>query len=200
MKTKLKSIIVAVALCVPLFITPTQAQEIGQLPPKLASNWLFKALDFLATNQELLETNKQWSFVPYLSRAEGLKDSTGDDAEWGGGLAILYPINDYIKGGVRGQYFAGQWFMPSVNIQLASSYHLAGTKAVLTPMLGAGIASPIGGSTENGEVGSLYLAGLSLKYPISDKWTIGFGYAVETWSNLDVDHVEHLSIFAVARF
>jgi len=166
----------------------------------MASGWLFKALDFLATNQELLETNKNWTFVPYLSHAKGLKDAQGDKAEWGGGLAVLYPLNDYLKGGFRGQYFAGTWFMPSVNIQLSSSHYLFGTKAVWTPLLGTGLSVPISGSSDNGTVGTLFLAGLSLKYPITDRLTIGVGYGWETWSNLKVNRVEHFSLIFQGTF
>lgn len=190
------SILLILSICLP---SNGKAQT-GEVPPAVASSGLFKVLDFLATNQELLATNKQWCFVPYLSRAKGLLDDRGRDAEWGGGLAVLYPLNNYLRGGFRCQYFAGEFFLPSVNMQLQSSYNLFGSKAVWTPMLGVGVAMPLAGSAQNGDIGTLYLAGLSIKYPITDKWEIGAGYAIETWSNLKVDHVEHLSIFASVKF
>lgn len=163
------------------------------ISPVVSGTVFGKIMEFLATNPEV-GTATNWSFVAYASHAKGLLDSKGENAEWGGGIAALYPLNDYIRTGVRLQYFASDWFMPSVNVQLQSSYKLFGTAAVFTPIAFTGIASPVGGSPENGTVGTLFGAGASVVYPISSHWDVGAGYAIETWSNLKVDKVEHFGL------
>lgn len=194
MKTKILSLLlIIVSLC-------SNAQTVGEIPASVANSSLARVLNFLATNQELLSTNRHWTFVPYVSHAEGLLDSQGKDASWGGGVAALYPLTDYLRGGFRMQYFAGEWFMPSVNVQLQSSYYLFGTKASWTPFVFTGLASPIGGSQENGDVGALYGIGLSVKVPINERWSVGGGYAIENWSNLRVDHVTHFGLVLDYKF
>lgn len=198
MKKILATILAAVVLLTP----QVQAQQIGELPPDIATSGFGKLLGWLESNQQLLETNKQWTFVPYVSRAKGLKDAQGDKAEFGGGIAVLYPLNDYVRAGFRGQYFAGEWFMPSVNIQLSSVYKLGGqdSRFSWSPLLGSGVSSPIGGSKENGDVGFIYFAGLSVKYQFNETTAIGLGYALESWSGLHVGRVEHLGVTLTKRF
>jgi hypothetical protein len=185
-------------ICVHLCSSVARAQ--GEIPAPIAQSSIARVLNFLATNQELLATNRHWTFVPYVSHADGLVDSQGKDAAWGGGVAALYPLNDYLRGGFRMQYFAGEWFMPSVNVQLQSSYYLFGTKASWTPFVFTGLATPIKGSAENGDVAALYGIGLSVKVPITDRWAIGGGYAIENWSNLRVDHVDHFGLVLDYKF
>lgn len=198
MKTKI--LVLLSILTLVLFSVPARAQTVGAITPEVANNSVLKVIEFLATNQELLNTNRNWIFVPYASHAEGLLDSQGEDASWGGGVAALYPLNNYLRGGFRMQYFAGEWFMPSVNVQIQSSYKIFGSRASWTPFVFTGIATPIGGSSENGEIGALYGAGLSIKFPLGDKWEIGGGYAIESWSNLRVDHVDHFGIVLDFKF
>jgi hypothetical protein len=203
MKNKLKILAVSAAL-VAAFATAThqraEAQSVGEVTAPATASGFLKVMEFLSTHAELLNTNQNWTFVPYASRAVGLVDDQGEEAEWGGGLAALYPLNNYVRGGFRMQYFAGEWFMPSVNVQLQSSYYLFGTKASWTPFVFTGLASPVGGSQDNGDVGALYGAGLSVKVPLNERWTVGCGYAVESWSNLRVDHVEHFGLVLDFKF
>jgi len=191
-------VILTAAVC--LLARPASGQTVGELPPTVATSGFVQVLDFLATHQDLLSTNRHWTFVPYASHAKGLLDAQGKDASWGGGLAALYPLTDYIRGGFRMQYFAGEWFMPSVNVQLQSSYHLFGSRASWTPFVFTGLASPIGGSADNGTVGALYGLGASVKIPLTEKWSVGLGYAIENWSNLRVDRVEHFGLVLDYKF
>lgn len=197
---KLLSVLLVFSLCLCASVVRSTAQTVGDVPASVANSSLTRILDFLATNQELLSTNKHWTFVPYASHAKGLLDSQGKDASWGGGIAALYPLNDYLRGGFRAQYFAGEWFMPSVNVQLQSSYYLFGSKASWTPFIFTGLATPIKGSSNNGDIGALYGLGFSVKVPLNEKWSVGGGYAIENWSNLRVDRVEHFGLVLDYKF
>lgn len=189
---KLKQILL-IAIALTLANIKSTAQVAPEITPTLAESKLFKVLDILATNKDLLSTNKVWTFIPYASHAKGLLDKQGKKAEWGGGIALLHPIgdSDYFRGGFRLQSLGGDIVMPSVNAQLQSSYQLYGTKAIVTPFGFTGAAVMSGGSSQNSELGLLYGIGLNVKYPITDKLTVGVGWAVEDWSNLNVGQVDH---------
>lgn len=192
MKIKLTILLTLLALSL-------HAQPTTNTATDLSKSVFGRFLDFIAANPEVAAATN-WTFTTYASHAKGLVDSDGDAAEWGFGFAALYPLNEYIRAGARMQYFAGDWFMPSLNVQLQSSYKPFGGKLIFTPFVFTGIATPIGGSEENGDFGTLYGIGASLKYPINDNWEAGLGYAIETWSNLEVDHVDHFGLIVSYRF
>ena len=203
---KLRSIAIILCLTAAALITscPTtvKAQTSTEVSPELATTGLGKVFNFLKTNEELLSTNKTWTFIPYASHAKGLLDRNGDKAEWGGGIALMHPINDsdYFRGGFRLQSLGGEIVMPSVNAQIQSSYHVPGTKAVSTFFGFTGLATMAGGSQENGKIGMLFGLGVSVKYPISDHWDVGVAYAVEQWTNLKVGQVDHFGLIATVKF
>lgn len=161
-------------VCLPL----AHAQPGTVVPPEIAKTTFARVLDFLATNPTLAK-DTNWTVIGYASHARGLLDEQGNKSEWGGGIAALYPLNDYVRTGVRLQYFAGDFYMPSVNLQLQSSYKPFGLPLVFTPVAFTGLATPINGSQDNGTIGSLFGIGASLKYPLTQHREIGAGYAIE---------------------
>lgn len=198
MKLKKYFVVLTAVLISLLAFTPARAQDSTALTISQTTAIVSNVSAFLATSEQV--TN--WTFIPYASKAVGLTDSKGHKAEWGGGIAALYPIYNNgvnLKTGLRLQYFAGELFMPSVNAQISSTYNIGGG-ATWTPFAFGGVAIPIGGSAQNGDVGVLYGGGASLKYPISKKWDVGMAIAWEEWSALKVNHVEHFGLVLNYKF
>lgn len=159
------------------FAPPARAQDGIAVTPGFANTVFGQVTTFLTSPEA--STNRQWIMVGYGSYAEGLKNDRGQNAEWGGGFALLYPLNATFSTGLRMQYFADNWYTPSVTVQANRTWTFGNFETKLFGWTGAGI--PVGGSTDNGEASLLYGIGASAKYRFSDKIAFGLGYGIE-WS------------------
>lgn len=184
-------------LAVSLFVTVSVSAQTTEIDPGLAKSWLGTAFSWLANSPDA-EVSTNWSFVAYASHAKGLVDGDGHKAEWGGGLAALYPLNAYVRTGVRMQYIDGNIFLPSVNVQLQTIKTYG--KFSLTPSVYTGLLTPWGNSNDTGTIGTLTGISLSAKYKFTDSFSFGIGGAVEKWSNLPVDYVNHFGVIATVSF
>jgi len=195
----MKKTLILIATAAALLI-PTARAQTGALTASDTTNILGVVTDFLRTT----ETVTDWTYLAYASHAKGLKDSKGNDAEWGAGLAALYPLHTSvldIRGGFRAQWFAGNTFVPSVNAQVGGTYKVFGVeKLKWCPAVWTGMAVAAGGTQQNGDVGVLYGGGVSLKYQFSEKLEAGLGYGWEQWSQLNVDRVEHFALVLHFKF
>lgn len=160
-------------------------------------------VDFISTDPALRASATNWTLVPYVTHARGLKDADGKAAEWGGGLAALYPVaaGGDLRIGPRVQWLAGNFYTMSATVQYSPSYQLFGTPLTVSPVAYTGVMLPFGGaSASDRQLSAVVGAGFSVKYRFSEKLEAGVGYGYEDWPSLKVDSVEHFALVLNWRF
>lgn len=160
-------------------------------------------VDLMSTDPALRVGATNWTFVPYVTHARGLVDADGKAAEWGGGLAALYPVaaNGDLRIGPRVQWLAGSFYTMSATVQYSPSYQFFGTPLIVSPVAYTGVMVPFGGAGDvNGNLSAVVGAGFSLKYQFTEKLAAGVGYGYEDWPSLKVKSVEHFALVLNWRF
>lgn len=189
MKTIIRVGIVAVSL----LCATAKAQDGIAVAPDLASTSVGRVLSALANSPGVVpETNL--TLVVYASHAKGLVDAKGNDASWGGGFALVHPIDSqgYASAGLRMQWLAGDVYIPSLTANVQTTKNLFGIpNAYVTTFGFGGAVLPVGGTTENGNLSLTYGVGASIKYRIKPNLEIGVAYGIEFWPGLNVNRLEH---------
>lgn len=196
---KLKTIL-SVALIATSCLS-VKAQDGINLMPSLSSTSVGQIGNLLANSPNFVpETNVV--FIAYATHADGLVDSKGKDASWGGGFALVQPLNNYVNAGLRMQYLAGEVYVPSVTAQVQTTKNLFGIPKLFITTFGfGGAVLPIGGlDQDNGNAYLTYGAGFSIKYQVKENLEIGAGYGVEYWPGLNVNKLEHFGPVIRWRF
>lgn len=160
-------------------------------------------VDFISTDPALRASATNWTLVPYVTHAKGLRDADGNSAEWGGGLAALYPVaaGGDLRIGPRVQWLAGNFYTMSATVQYSPSYQLFGTPLTVSPVAYTGVMLPFGGAPAGDrQLSAVIGAGFSVKYRFSEKLEAGLGYGYEDWPSLKVDKVEHFALVLNWRF
>jgi hypothetical protein len=129
----------------------------------------------------------QITVAAYPGYAPGLT-LDGEKAEWGAGMALLYPLGDYVLVGGRLDWMADEFWMPSATVGLKLDVKLF-NKLVVTPFTIGGVIVPLGGAgEENKEVGAIVGGGI---YSTVWNWNGADGkskgglqvfYAAEMWT------------------
>lgn len=183
---KLVSIIALVAS-----LSVASAQDGVSIMPDMASTSAGRVLELLANSPDF-QPNTNLTMVLYASHAKGLVDSAGDAAEWGGGIAVVQPLNGYASAGLRVQYLAGEVYVPSLTLNVQTTKNLFGIPKLFITTFGfSGAVLPIGGLPDNGNASLTYGIGTSIKYRFTDTFEAGFGYGLEYWPGLNVNRIEH---------
>lgn len=165
-----------------------KAQDGTSLTPDLASTSVGRVIQAIQNSPDIIpETNV--TFIVYASHAKGLKDNNGKDASWGGGIAIVYPLNENVTAAWRIQYLAGNVYSTALTGTLKTSKKIG--PLTMTPFVYAGPSLPVGGTEGNGSLYLVYGIGASLSYRISDSTDIGLTYALEYNPGLNVNRIEH---------
>lgn len=114
--------------------------------PEHVNTWL----NFLSA------TSTNWMFVTY-----GLYATEPD--RFGGGVAAAYSLSDYAATGLRLDYIDGEFWMPSVNIQLQLPIKVM-NKLTVVPFVLSGLATPISGAGDKQDtVTGIFGGGLALR-------------------------------------
>lgn len=196
---KIKTYLILFALC--LCVSVVKAQVAEGIAPATISRSTSNIVDFISGNPLLRAQATNWTIIPYVTHARGLTDSNGKAAEWGGGIAALYPILGDVKVGPRIQYLAGNFYTLSATVQYSPSYQLFGSPIIVTPAAYTGVMFPFGGAgSANGNLSAVYGAGVSFKYRFTEKLEFGVGYGWEDWTGLKVKSVEHYALIATLSF
>ncbi len=201
MKIKYYLTIILSVICVHLCSSVVKAQVADGISPATITRSSSNIVDFISGNPLLRASATNWTIIPYVTHARGLTDSKGKSAEWGGGLAALYPILGDVKVGPRIQYLAGNFYTLSATVQYSPSYKLFGSPVIVTPAAYTGVMFPFAGAgADNGNLSAVYGAGVSFKYPFTEKLEAGIGYGWEDWTGLKVKSVEHYALVLNWKF
>ena len=191
MKHKIKSVLtlIAVALATALIsCQPVHAQPVDTNPPPVIGG----VLGWIATHSdELQQTN--WTVAISPSYAPGLKNSTGKAQEFGGTLALMYPLSQYVLTGARLDFLGGDLFNPSIGATFQVPIKWFGPFNV-TPFAVSGVSMPISGAAKaNGVVGAIYGAGLkaTLWQSAAGTTRVGAFYEAEKWTQFPNVIIHH---------
>lgn len=169
------------------------------LPWPTNSTWLDPIKRFIELNPEAIHATN-WTVAVAPSYAKGLKDIDGDLKEWGATAAILYPLGQFVYAGARVDYIAGDFFLPSVGVELKADLKLF-QKVTVTPFAVTGVSYSVsGGGDSEGEVGAIYGAGLKMHLLTVKNVRLGGFVEWERWTQFpDVD-VFHAGLTASFSF
>lgn len=195
------TLVTAASLALAVNRSPAQSADGVALVTAVAA--ATNIVDFISTDPALRASATNWTLVPYVTHARGLKDADGKAAEWGGGLAALYPVaaGGDLRIGPRVQWLAGNFYTMSATVQYSPSYQLFGTPLTVSPVAYTGVMLPFGGANAGDrQLSAVVGAGFSVKYRFSEKLEAGVGYGYEDWPSLKVDSVEHFALVLNWRF
>lgn len=149
-------------------------------------------------NRDLLG-NTNWTIAIAPSYAPGLKDTSGNSAEWGATLAILHPVaseslnGQFILAGTRFDFLAGQFFKANADVTLQLPLKVGGRFNV-TPFIAGGPSIVIGGAgAQDGQFGAFYGAGVKARLwqSADNKFAVGIFYEAERWTQFPGITVHH---------
>ena len=151
---------IGVAALVLAAITTTQAQfSTGRLPAKekdaAPAAWYSDIIGFA----QGVESGKQVSVAVYPTWTPGLTLADGTKAEFGGGVAVGYPVGtSHVLTLGRLEYRGRQMFAPSVTLTPNADFQLFNHNFTLFGEIGGVV--PTGGTAVNGQVGAVVGAGV----------------------------------------
>ena len=102
--------------------------------------------------------------------------------QFGGGIAVVYPVTPHVVTGVRVQYFNSQLAIPQISVQLQATENIWGH--TITPFIITAAAVPIGSSGSGSVVG---ITGVGADIQIYKNFSLITDY--EIWSGGDSDRV-----------
>lgn len=147
------------------YVTVTAAPKDLTPPPPLFSGPASTIWEFLTTSSNLM-------VVPFATIQSDMK-------KFGGGVAGMYRLSDFVGTGLRLDYWGGEVWMPSLNLQLQAPLTLFG-KLTVIPFGLTAIAVPISGKGyDNGSTVGIIGAGLAVR--LSAKLDAVFD--IEKWSS-----------------
>lgn len=134
-----------------------------------------------------------WIFALAPSYAPGLKDETGQKQELGVTGALLYPLSKYVYTGMRFDYLAGDFFLPSVGVTLrAPMKRFLGLPVNTTPFLVTGASYTVSGaSSQDNQVGAIFGAGIHFDLYQRKSFGIGVFYEAEKWTQVPDVTIHH---------
>jgi hypothetical protein len=152
----------------------------------------------------------QITVAVYPGYAPGLLVDTGEfelkKKEWGMGMALLYPVGDFVLVGGRLDYMADEFWMPSVTLGLKADIKLF-NKLIVTPFTIGGAIMPLSGAGEaNHDVGAIVGGGIySTVWNWHDSKGVSKGglqvfYAAEYWSLWDGVIIHRPGVAFTVRF
>ena len=107
--------------------------------------------------------------------------------QFGGGIAIVYPVTPHVVTGVRVQYFNAQLAVPQISVQLQTTQNIWGH--TITPFVITAAAVPLGSSGSGSVTG---ITGVGADVQIYNNFSLIGDY--EIWSGGDSDRVLNLGI------
>lgn len=164
-----------------------------------ASDWTDSIKRIIALNPDA-ETATNWTVAIAPSYAPGLKDIDGNLKEFGATVALLYPLGPYVYAGARVDYIAGDFFMPSVGVELKADIRLF-NKFDVTPFAVTGVSYSVSGNADTeGEVGAIYGAGIKAR--LFKAGGVNFGGFVEweRWTQFVGVDIFHAGVTANFSF
>lgn len=163
------------------------------------SDWSDSIKRIIALNPDAQHATN-WTVAIAPSYAKGLKDIDGDLKEWGATAALLYPLGPFVYAGARVDYIAGNFFMPSLGVELKADIRLFNNVDV-TPFAVSGVSYSVSGDADTqGEVGAIYGAGLKMHLFTIKNVRCGGFVEWERWTQFpDVD-IFHAGLTASVSF
>lgn len=192
---KTKSILHLLSAILSLAALPALAQDTN---PPVLGGWTISRI--IRQNPDaLVSTN--WTVALAPSYAPGLKNlKTGESQEFGFTGALLYPLGQYAYAGVRADYLAGDFFLPSIGVEVKADLQLF-QRINVTPFAVSGVSYTVSGSgTQDGEVGAIYGAGLKAHLFTVSKVRVGGFYEAERWTQFPNVTVHHYGLCASFSF
>lgn len=168
-------------------------------PWPTTSDWTESIKRIVAMNPDAVHATN-WTVAIAPSYAKGLTDVNGDLKEWGGTAALLYPLGQFAYAGARFDYIAGNFFMPSLGVELKADIRLF-NKVDVTPFAVTGVSYPVSGASEDSEeLGAIYGAGVKVHLFKTGNVRVGAFAEWERWTQFpDVD-VFHAGLTASFTF
>lgn len=163
------------------------------------SDWSDSIKRIVALNPDAQHATN-WTVAIAPSYAKGLQDVDGNLKEWGATAALLYPLGPYVYAGARVDYIAGDFFMPSLGVELKADIRLF-NRIDVTPFAVTGVSYSVSGDADTeGEVGAIYGAGLKLHLFTVKSVRVGGFAEWERWTQFpDVD-IFHAGVTASFSF
>lgn len=172
----------------PLLLLLTTLAALAQTPPPEPTPGFLQRIIRLNTEAE---SSTNWIFALAPSYAPGLKNSHGERQELGFTGALLYPISKYAFAGMRADYLAGDFFLPSVGVEMKADLILFG-KLRVTPFAVSGVSYPVSGAgQENNALGAIYGAGLKTDLYRWKNGHLGAFYEAEKWTQFSGVTIHH---------
>ena len=126
---------------------------------------------------DFIGTGSNWMTAVY-----GIASSDGD--MFGGGIALAYKLSDFAAPVLRLDYYDGRVWMPSGSLQLQAPI-IFGGKVKFTPFVFGGIATPLGGTDQDGDVVGIF--GLGAALSLTKK--VSLVGDVEKWTGFDAEQI-----------
>lgn len=178
-------------------VSQSVTTDAGEKPT--ASDWTESIKRVIAMNPDAASATN-WTVAIAPSYAKGLKDIDPDLSEWGATVAILYPLGQFVYAGARLDYIGGEFYLPSVGVELKADIRLF-NKIDVTPFAVTGVSYSVSGSSDTeGEIGAIYGAGIKMHLITIKGVRIGGFVEAERWTQWpDVD-VFHAGVTASFTF
>jgi hypothetical protein len=137
--------------------------------------------DTLVGVMEKVVSSTNWNLVIAPSYAPQAVDRHGNKAQWGGTVAAVYKVSDYVEVGPRLDYIGGEILVGDVVGTLKADVPLFGSVTV-TPFGIGGAGYPLSGSV--GSPIGIIGAGAKVKVDVWSWGELGFGGAVEKFTSI----------------
>lgn len=198
----MKTVITIIALATTLASASTNVSQsvTTEAGPPTTSDWAESIKRVVQMNPEAVNATN-WTVAIAPSYAKGLTDVNGELKEWGGTVGLLYPLGRFVYAGARFDYIAGDFFMPSLGVELKTDILLF-NRVNVTPFAVTGVSYPVSGAsdTEEEELGAIYGAGVKVHLFTAKSIRIGGFIEWERWTQWpDVD-VFHAGLTASFSF
>lgn len=182
-----------------LLLTLSVSAQTNTNTAPTVSDWTESIKRVVAANPDaFVATNLTVLLAP--SYAPGIKDENGELSEFGVTAAFMYPLGKYAYAGARLDYLAGDYFMPSLGVELKYDLKLFG-KVNATVFGHTGVSYPVSGTSDNNEeIGSIYGGGLRLHLFEVNNVRIGAFGSWEAWSQFPGTDIWHGGVSATFSF